>query len=168
MAHSMSDALSPPFAPRNPSAWNSCGKRAPGFVGWLSTVDHKEIGKRYLVTAFAFLLIGGVEALIMRIQLARPNQTVLTPAEIQPTLHDARRHDDFSLRPADAVRVLELSLAAAARLAGHGVSPPERLLLLGLPMRRAVPLFDLSGRPGAQRRLVQLRAAGRKGIRARG
>jgi heme/copper-type cytochrome/quinol oxidase subunit 1 len=47
--------------------------------GWLSTVDHKEIGKRYIWTAFAFLLIGGVDALIMRIQLARPDQAILGP-----------------------------------------------------------------------------------------
>ena len=47
--------------------------------GRLSTVDHKEIGKRYIWTAFAFLLIGGVEALIMRIQLARPDQAILGP-----------------------------------------------------------------------------------------
>jgi cytochrome c oxidase subunit 1/cytochrome c oxidase subunit I+III len=53
----------------------------PGFLGWLGSVDHKEIGKRYLLTAFAFLMIGGVEALIMRAQLAQPNQTLLTPAE---------------------------------------------------------------------------------------
>lgn len=56
-------------------------KSRPGLLGWLSSVDHKEIGKRYLVTALAFLLIGGVEALIMRVQLARPNQNLLTPAE---------------------------------------------------------------------------------------
>ena len=53
----------------------------PGVIGWLSSVDHKEIGKRYLITALVFLAIGGVEALIMRAQLARPNQTLLTPAE---------------------------------------------------------------------------------------
>ena len=53
----------------------------PGLIGWLSSVDHKEIGKRYLVTAFAFLLIGGLEALVMRVQLARPDQSLLTPAE---------------------------------------------------------------------------------------
>jgi cytochrome c oxidase subunit 1/cytochrome c oxidase subunit I+III len=53
----------------------------PGLIGWLSSVDHKEIGKRYLITAFLFLLGGGVEALIMRIQLARPDQTVLTPEQ---------------------------------------------------------------------------------------
>lgn len=45
--------------------------------GWLSTVDHKEIGKRYIVTAFAFLALGGGEALAMRLQLAGPNQTLV-------------------------------------------------------------------------------------------
>jgi cytochrome c oxidase subunit I+III len=47
--------------------------------GWFSTVDHKQIGRRYLVTAMLFLMIGGVEALIMRIQLAGPGQHYLTP-----------------------------------------------------------------------------------------
>ncbi len=47
--------------------------------GWFATVDHKDLGIRYLVTAFIFLLIGGVEALLVRIQLARPNQTFLSP-----------------------------------------------------------------------------------------
>jgi cytochrome c oxidase subunit I len=47
--------------------------------GRLSTVDHKEIGKRYITTAIVFLLIGGIEALIMRIQLARPDQAILGP-----------------------------------------------------------------------------------------
>ena len=54
---------------------------APGWRGWLSTVDHKEIGLRYLVTAFIFLLLGGVEALIMRLQLAGPDLTLLTPEQ---------------------------------------------------------------------------------------
>jgi cytochrome c oxidase subunit 1/cytochrome c oxidase subunit I+III len=52
-----------------------------GLAGWLSTVDHKEIGKRYVVTSFLFLIVGGLEALLMRLQLARPNQTVLTPEQ---------------------------------------------------------------------------------------
>jgi cytochrome c oxidase subunit I len=51
----------------------------PGLFGFLGTVDHKQIGARYLVTAFAFLLLGGVEALVMRLQLARPNSHLLTP-----------------------------------------------------------------------------------------
>ena len=53
----------------------------PGLKGWLSSVDHKEIGKRYIVTAFAFLLLGGLEALVMRWQLGAPSQRLLTPAE---------------------------------------------------------------------------------------
>lgn len=50
-----------------------------GVLGWLSSVDHKETGLRYIVTAFAFLLIGGVEALAIRLQLAGPDLTLLTP-----------------------------------------------------------------------------------------
>jgi len=53
----------------------------PGWRGLLSTVDHKTIGLRYLVTAFVFLLLGGVEALLMRVQLAGPNGTLLTPEQ---------------------------------------------------------------------------------------
>jgi cytochrome c oxidase subunit I len=53
----------------------------PGLRGWLSTVDHKIIGIRYLITAFAFLLLGGIEALVMRVQLAHANQHVLTPEQ---------------------------------------------------------------------------------------
>ncbi|HEX3940264.1 MAG TPA: cytochrome c oxidase subunit I [Acidobacteriaceae bacterium] len=47
--------------------------------GWFATVDHKELGIRYLVTAFAFLIIGGVEALLMRIQLTRSDAGFLSP-----------------------------------------------------------------------------------------
>jgi cytochrome c oxidase subunit I+III len=47
--------------------------------GWLSTVDHKELGKRYIWTAMIFMLLGGLEALIMRMQLARSDQSLLTP-----------------------------------------------------------------------------------------
>ena len=53
----------------------------PGFIGALGSVDHKEIGIRYLVTAMAFLVLGGLEALVMRVQLARPNQNLLTPEQ---------------------------------------------------------------------------------------
>src|SRR6202789_746990 len=52
-----------------------------GFIGWLSTVDHKEIGLRYIITAFAFLIAGGIEALIFRLQLAWPERHLLTPEQ---------------------------------------------------------------------------------------
>ena len=47
--------------------------------GWFATVDHKELGIRYLVTAFSFLIIGGLEALLMRIQLTRSDMAILSP-----------------------------------------------------------------------------------------
>jgi len=47
--------------------------------GWFATVDHKELGIRYLVTAVAFLVIGGLEAILMRIQLSRSDLAVLSP-----------------------------------------------------------------------------------------
>ena len=46
---------------------------------WITTVDHKRIGVMYGVTAFAFFLIGGIEALLIRLQLALPNSTVVDP-----------------------------------------------------------------------------------------
>jgi len=51
---------------------------AKGIWSWMTTVDHKRIGILYGVTAFVFFILGGVEALLMRLQLARPNGTVLS------------------------------------------------------------------------------------------
>jgi cytochrome c oxidase subunit 1 len=48
-----------------------------GFWAWITTVDHKKIGILYGITAFAFFLIGGSEALIIRLQLARPDQSLV-------------------------------------------------------------------------------------------
>jgi cytochrome c oxidase subunit 1 len=52
-----------------------------GFWSWISTVDHKRIGILYGVTAFLFFLTGGVEALLIRLQLAGPNGKVLSAEE---------------------------------------------------------------------------------------
>ena len=50
-----------------------------GLATWVGTVDHKRIGLRYLYTGFAFFVIAGVEAGLMRVQLARPGLTLVTP-----------------------------------------------------------------------------------------
>jgi len=47
--------------------------------GLLGTVDHKEIGHRYIVTALVFLIVGGLEALAIRLQLTSPDQSYMTP-----------------------------------------------------------------------------------------
>ena len=49
-----------------------------GIWGWITTVDHKRIGILYGVTAFVLFLTGGIEAMIMRIQLARADQDIVS------------------------------------------------------------------------------------------
>ncbi len=49
-----------------------------GIWSWLTTIDHKRIGLLYGVSAFLFLLLGGVEALIIRMQLSRPDLDVVS------------------------------------------------------------------------------------------
>lgn len=50
-----------------------------GLLSWIMTVDHKRIGILYLFSAFIFFLVGGIEALLMRIQLAQPDNKFLSP-----------------------------------------------------------------------------------------
>jgi cytochrome c oxidase subunit I len=59
---------------------------ARGWLGWVATTDHKRIGMLYLATSFAFMMLGGVEALLMRTQLAEPNNTLLTPERYNQVL----------------------------------------------------------------------------------
>jgi cytochrome c oxidase subunit 1 len=50
-----------------------------GLWAWLTTTSHKDIAGRYIITAFVFFLLGGIEAALMRLQLARPENGVLGP-----------------------------------------------------------------------------------------
>src|SRR5690606_9568915 len=47
-------------------------------VSWLTTTDHKKIGHLYLITSFGFFLIGGVLAMAIRAELARPGLQILS------------------------------------------------------------------------------------------
>jgi cytochrome c oxidase subunit I+III len=50
-----------------------------GFWGWFTEVNYLVISRRVIVAAFVFFLLGGLEALLMRVQLARPNATLIGP-----------------------------------------------------------------------------------------
>jgi cytochrome c oxidase subunit 1 len=50
-----------------------------GLIGWLKTTSHTSIAKRYMVTAFVFFLLGGLEAGMMRLQLSRPENNFIGP-----------------------------------------------------------------------------------------
>jgi len=78
------DLRIPTVGPDSPAHATRLGERwesAPGLKGFFTTVDHKEIGKRYIVTAFIFLALGGLESLVIRLQLAGPNLGLLTPQQ---------------------------------------------------------------------------------------
>jgi len=51
----------------------------PGVLGWLTTTDHKRIGLLYFWTTLVLFGAGGIEALLIRTQLAQPNQHVVSP-----------------------------------------------------------------------------------------
>jgi len=51
------------------------------FVGWITTTDHKTIGYMYLITSFAYFLIGGVMALVIRAQLFAPGLEIVATKE---------------------------------------------------------------------------------------
>ncbi len=64
-------------------AWPTPKAASRPFVGtlhdWVTTVDHKRLGILYIAYALVFLVIGGVEATIMRIQLIGPNKNFVSP-----------------------------------------------------------------------------------------
>src|ERR1700691_4314440 len=64
-------------------AWPSRAAASPSFVDrlheWVTTVDHKRLGILYIVYALIFLVIGGIEAMVMRIQLIHPHNDFVSP-----------------------------------------------------------------------------------------
>ena len=51
-----------------------------GVLGWLTTTDHKRIGLMYLFASLVLFAAGGVEALVMRTQLIRPDNGLVSPS----------------------------------------------------------------------------------------
>src|SRR5258708_40089487 len=49
------------------------------FHDWVTTVDHKRLGILYIIYAMVFLVIDGLEATIIRIQLIRPHNDFVSP-----------------------------------------------------------------------------------------
>jgi cytochrome c oxidase subunit I len=70
-----SDLDGPALGARLSKTWGT----PRGFIGALSSVDHKVVGRRYIATAFIFLFLGGLSAVVMRLQLARPENGLLGP-----------------------------------------------------------------------------------------
>jgi cytochrome c oxidase subunit I+III len=61
----------------------------PGIRGFFMVVNYRTLGMRFIVTGFIFLLLGGIQALVMRAQLAQPNLDLVSPELFQQlfTMH---------------------------------------------------------------------------------
>src|SRR5688572_17606045 len=88
-----------------------------GLIGWLSVVDHRSIGRRYLVTAFVFFVLAGVLAALMRIQLAFPENTFLGPDLYNQlfTVHGTAMMFLFAVPVMDAMAIYLVPLMIGAR-----------------------------------------------------
>jgi len=89
----------------------------PGLVGWLTTVDHKRVARRYIVTAFVFFLMAGVLALLMRAQLAYPNLRLIGPDRYNQmfSLHGSAMMFLFAVPIMEAVAVYLVPLMLGTR-----------------------------------------------------
>ena len=89
----------------------------PGLWGALSTVDHKIIGRRYIVTAFVFLALGGVLSLLMRLQLAQPEARFIGPDRYNQifTMHGSNMMFLFAVPVMQAMAIYLVPLMVGTR-----------------------------------------------------
>ena len=92
-------------------------RRPPGIIGWLATVDHKEIGRRYIVTALLFLALGGVLALAMRLQLAQPDSALISADRYNQlfTMHGSTMMFLFAVPVMEGVAIYIIPLMIGSR-----------------------------------------------------
>jgi cytochrome c oxidase subunit I+III len=88
-----------------------------GLIGWFSVVDHRTIGKRYIVTAFAFFIFAGVLAALMRLQLAFPDSHLLNPDQYNQvfTMHGTVMMFLFAVPVMEALGVFLVPLMIGTR-----------------------------------------------------
>jgi len=92
-------------------------KTPPGFWSALASVDHKIIGRRYIVTAFVFLALGGILAVLIRLQLAKPESRLIGPDRYNQifTMHGANMMFLFAVPVMEAVAVYLVPLMVGTR-----------------------------------------------------
>jgi cytochrome c oxidase subunit I len=88
-----------------------------GLIAWLSEVDHKRIGIRFIVTAFVFFALAGLLSAAMRLQLARPENTLISPDLYDQmfTMHGTTMMFLFAVPIMQAVGIYFVPLMVGAR-----------------------------------------------------
>jgi cytochrome c oxidase subunit I+III len=88
-----------------------------GFVGWLSQVNHRAVGKRYIITGIFFFLLAGIDALRMRMQLVVPENDFLGPFAYDAafTMHGTTMMFLFAVPIMEGVGIYLVPLMIGAR-----------------------------------------------------
>jgi cytochrome c oxidase subunit 1 len=89
----------------------------PGLWGWICSVDHKSIGRRYLVTAIVFMALGGVLAALIRLQLSGADRGIIGPDRYNQifTMHGTTMMFLFAVPVMDALAIYLIPLMLGAR-----------------------------------------------------
>ena len=143
---------------------DSVATRSERLLDWVTTADHKDIGILYLLTTGVFFVLGGIEALMIRVQLAVPGNTFLDPGAYNAvfTMHGTTMIFLVVMPLLLGFANYFVPLQIGARR--HGVPPPERLELLAAAVRGPDAVLRLRGGHAARYWLVQLRAADREAV----
>ena len=89
----------------------------PGIIGWLSATNHKTVAMRFMLTTFGFFVAGGLLALIIRLQLARPDSKLVGPDFYNQlfTMHGTTMMFLFAVPVMQAVAIYLVQLMIGAR-----------------------------------------------------
>jgi cytochrome c oxidase subunit I+III len=88
-----------------------------GIIGWFSAVNHKTISMRFMIVTFLFFLAGGLLAVAIRLQLARPNNTLVSPDMYSQlfTMHGSTMMFLFAVPVMQAIAIYLVPLMIGAR-----------------------------------------------------
>ena len=109
---------------------------ASGIWSWITTVDHKRIGVMYGVTAFIFMLLSGIEAGVIRTQLATPDTDLIGPSRYNQMFTMHATVMIFMVIMPMSVAFFNFVVPLAIGAPRRGLSPAERAVLLDIPVRR--------------------------------
>ena len=99
------------------AALEAAWRDPPGFMGMLRAIDHKTIARRFTVATLVFFLLGGLLALLMRLQLARPGSALIGPELYNQlfTMHGTTMMFLFAVPVMQAVAMYLVPLMIGAR-----------------------------------------------------
>ena len=101
----------------DPERLHDTWKPLPGIAGFLTVVSYRAIGTRFIVAGFVFLLLGGIQALVMRTQLAQPNLDLVSSELYQQlfTMHGVTMLFFFAVPMFEGLGMLLVPLMIGAR-----------------------------------------------------